>query len=437
MGCSASIDKNPPFPKLGVTLKAFQQFIDNCGGESKLVDLTTDQVKDRFLLKRINNPKLSYCEYLQSKRDPGVGTPTVFISHAWAYKFLDVFGALKNYFKNDENVCIWFDLFSNNQSIAVELAFDWWTGTFQQAIKKIGNTVMVLAPWQNPVPLRRAWCLFEVYCTQITDSEFHVALSNSEEKKFIDSLISDFGAIDNMLAQIDVEQSEARNRADKDKIFDIIIGQVGFDNLNKMVLNRMHVWIIDTAVKMMQSYTPENKPKLQLALGALYNKRGEFAEAEKYIMQSLETRRKLFGEANIQTLQSVNSLGLLYSKQGKIKEAKTLYEICLTACETVHGPNSPETLKVLSNLSDLLGPERINEVQSNLERIYEGFKGSLGPDDPATMVAMNKLGVTYFKNGLWDAAEDLYMQCYVRRQAKLGYDHPDTLITCKLFSTYL
>ena len=36
---------------------------------------------------------------------------------------------------------------------------------FSAPWQRFGRTVMVLAPWSNPVPFTRAWCLFEIYST--------------------------------------------------------------------------------------------------------------------------------------------------------------------------------------------------------------------------------------------------------------------------------
>lgn len=36
--------------------------------------------------------------------------------------------------------------------------FDWWTTTFRTAVQRVGRTLLVLAPWNDPIPLTRAWC---------------------------------------------------------------------------------------------------------------------------------------------------------------------------------------------------------------------------------------------------------------------------------------
>ena len=107
-----------PFPKLGVTLRGFEQFIANAGGEEALRGLTTTQICETYIKgpdKETFSKKLSYCEVLQLHNDDNVGVASVFVSHAWKYEFLDVYDALKTQFPGNPEVVVWFDLFSNNQ----------------------------------------------------------------------------------------------------------------------------------------------------------------------------------------------------------------------------------------------------------------------------------------------------------------------------------
>jgi len=127
--------------------------------------LTTTDVNNKHQKPWSYVHRASYCELLLKKC-----SPSLFISHAWKYNFIDVFNALKNKFKDSTDVFIWFDLFSNNQHAAPSLPFQWWCTTFKSAIAQFGYTVMILSPCHDPVPLTRAWCLFELYCTSETKS---------------------------------------------------------------------------------------------------------------------------------------------------------------------------------------------------------------------------------------------------------------------------
>jgi len=143
-----------------IGLKLFQgieDFYDRCGCKEDLEGLTTSEVCDLFVKPQTECCRSSYCEMLESQHHPAVGIATVFISHAWEYIFLDVICALEYFFREQPDIIIWFDLFTNNQHRAADLDFDWWNNTFKSAIQQLGLTVMVLAPWSNLTPLTRAW----------------------------------------------------------------------------------------------------------------------------------------------------------------------------------------------------------------------------------------------------------------------------------------
>lgn len=166
-----------PFPKDGVTLSYLADFFTACGGRKELKGLTTTEVNEKFVKPMTFFCLSSFCEMLKGQRHPAVGVASIFISHAWKYKFLEVVDALLYHFRDESGIVIWFDLFSNNQHKAVDLDFQWWSTTFKSAIEQFGRTVMVLAPWDDPIPLTRGWCLFEKYCTIVTHSRFEVAMS--------------------------------------------------------------------------------------------------------------------------------------------------------------------------------------------------------------------------------------------------------------------
>mmetsp|Transcript_30322 Transcript_30322/g.43385 ORF Transcript_30322/g.43385 Transcript_30322/m.43385 type:complete len:199 (-) Transcript_30322:3136-3732(-) len=161
---TVDIKSSLPFPKHGVKLSYYLEFMEKCcGGGDNLIGLTTQEVCDKFVKPITFEYQCSFCEWLEMTEHPAVGVATVFISHAWKFKFTSVVDALQYHFSEEQHkdIIIWFDLFSNNQHKATDLDFDWWCNTFKSAIHQFGYTVLVLSPWYNPIPLTRAWCLFE------------------------------------------------------------------------------------------------------------------------------------------------------------------------------------------------------------------------------------------------------------------------------------
>jgi hypothetical protein len=111
---------------------------------------------------------LSYCQLLKqqaaastltSNAHDEVGEATVFISHAWKYKFYDFLSALEARFTAREK--LWIDNFCHNQH--EELTSDDWITRFEQHIKQINNTVMIVFPWDNPIPFTRLAHTLDIY----------------------------------------------------------------------------------------------------------------------------------------------------------------------------------------------------------------------------------------------------------------------------------
>ena len=118
-------------------------------------------------------PPGTYSLCARMKADPStahfIGRPTHFVSHAHTYKALELIGALENFASTlppDEaaRVYFWIDGFSIDEHQGFygdkgEDNSEVWANTFKEAVQKMGNTVMVLAPWADPVVLTRMWCL--------------------------------------------------------------------------------------------------------------------------------------------------------------------------------------------------------------------------------------------------------------------------------------
>ena len=140
----------------------------------------------------------SYAEKLRRNPDKAgwVGTPNHFVSHAWNYKFVDVVAALRVYADRYEGEAIfWFDCVSIDEHATRSFPQEWWKSVFQESIRMIGHVVMVLSPWENPVPLTRAWCLWEVYCCNVVGAQFSVTLGREERGRFEEALCENSGVL--------------------------------------------------------------------------------------------------------------------------------------------------------------------------------------------------------------------------------------------------
>eukprot|EP01051_Picozoa_sp_SAG22_P003448 SAG22_NODE_168_length_16723_cov_6.542409_2_plen_738_part_00 len=124
---------------------------------------------------------------------------------------------------------------------------EWWQVSFTQAVGTIGHTALVLTPWRSPVPLRRAWCLWEIYSTLSEQAKLSVCMSDAQNKDFNCALVHEFGSVLESLCLIDAETAEAGSKKDLDMIFAAVRTlDGGFHTLNATVLAQMREMIFES-----------------------------------------------------------------------------------------------------------------------------------------------------------------------------------------------
>eukprot|EP00911_Craspedida_sp_UC1_P001841 UC1_evm1s1411 len=125
-----------------------------------------------------------------------VGPATVFVSHAWKFPLSAALDVMLTQAEEEPEAYFWFDLFVNNQISAPALAQDWWATTFKDSIRTIGKVMLVLSPWSDPIPLTRAWCLWEILCAMDQDGvELLIRLPRSQRRGFHQGLVKNYDMV--------------------------------------------------------------------------------------------------------------------------------------------------------------------------------------------------------------------------------------------------
>ena len=203
----------------------------------------------------------------------------------------------------------WFDIFSNNQHKAPNREFSWWQTVFRDNIGKLKRTLLVLE-WDDPKPLSRAWCLWEMVSTVDTGSEFHVLMSPRNHKTFADTLVKDFQSIVLKTCNVDLKSAQAFNPSDRDNIFKAVEATAGFEEVNKVVIGIMKEWMAESGKEALLRLTEEERAVsvLQNNLAMLEQGQGNMNEAELLFREGLEAHRRIMGDTHRDTLGSINNL---------------------------------------------------------------------------------------------------------------------------------
>lgn len=238
----------------GISLKGFWNFIESLGGEQAFRGMDCTEVKDKFVKEVTTSKKTSYCSMIEeseidlSSPEVTVGKANLFVSFAFSSDFLLLFRCLQDYMKSNVENCeqayIWITFFSVNQHAAGKRNMEFWSGTFMESIRGIGRVVLIAMPYDDPTPLSRAWCIWEIYCAVKTESKFEVAMDKDDEKRFLMDMIKEDTSFFDLLGNINTRNSDANLPQDRADIHAAIKREVGFEPLKSLVYKAFRDWTV-------------------------------------------------------------------------------------------------------------------------------------------------------------------------------------------------
>jgi hypothetical protein len=268
------------FPKAGLKISyVVGELVDELGGVDALEGLTTERVCQDIIMEKTRGGKWSYCDMMKQQCHAAYAAKAAaFISHAHSYLFLDLISALQWLFRNEPDTIVWIDLFSINQHVPMDWTFDWLSTTFKSAVDLMGRTVMVMSPWNNPLPFTRAWCVFEAYCTAVTNSRFEIAMSKTDERTFLRDIdMNADSRMNQMLATIRAEKSQCSVESDRVSIFSVVEETIGFARLDSMLFERYRKWVIQVSRDALENFSDlQKRSSLLDTVGVLYSSQGRY-----------------------------------------------------------------------------------------------------------------------------------------------------------------
>lgn len=224
-------------------------------------------------------------------------------------KFDDVLNCLEEHDRAYPDTYFWFDLVTNNQHKATSLPFEWWCTTFKESIRSIGSVLLIMTPWDNPIPLSRAWCLFEMYSTIEVNAQMNVGIPASQKPNFERAIINSYDSITDVMVALDAEKASASNPHDREQIFSVVRTQVpgGFATLNCTVKERLREWYLKACMKLAIEEESEN---LLYHLGVTLNKFGHHDDAILVLSKCLKI---MLAHRNSDAACAYSALGIAFS----------------------------------------------------------------------------------------------------------------------------
>ncbi len=186
--------------------------------------------------------------------------------------------------------------------------------------------------------------------------------------------------------------------------------------------------ILDSAAERIDSQLgdqPEVQAELMMVIGNVYGNLGLYAESEPLLVKSLNIRRKILGNNNPDTLNSITSMGALLIEQGKVSQAESYFREAMEGQIRILGRNNKDTLISMNNYGGVLFYQnKFDEAEQYWRQTLEGRRQVLGKDHTDTLTSINNLAALLQVRGKQNEAEKLYNEGLEIVGRSLGEDHP-------------
>lgn len=350
---------------------------------------------------------------LDCRERPAFAKATHFVSHAWRFVFPLFVEAIRHWLEAcgipEDEPYFWVDAFVVNLKDCEKQPQEWWATHVMQAIGEIGNTILVLEPWHDPVPFKRAWVIWELYCTSVTGARLHITMTPDTMTDFHKTLVNSFETVQTALSTIDLTESDAVHQSDQEKIHNEVQRTIGFTQLNELIQTRLMQWLVDTTKAHLQSMKvaeqqadaiepASSRIKLEDNLARMLRETGNFSEAELRFDTLLREVTAKLGTNHLFTLSCMNQLAVTHQKMGKTQQAMEGHRKCLHDRVQKVGPEHADALQSTSNLAILLTFQKPQTVENFEEALLlyrhaiSGRKASKGPRHPTTLYTTSNLG---------------------------------------------
>ena len=163
--------------------------------------------------------------------------------------------------QDDPDAYFWFHLFTNDQNEVSSKDFEWLSATFRRGVVDIGKVLLVLSPWNDPQPIRRAWCLFEIFnALDERDVKLEIGLPSNEIEQMRVAVINSSDCLINALTDIQAQKAEAKVEEDRKLIFDVINkSEGGFAHVNQHIKKGLRQWYVETLHNLSEARSEERR----------------------------------------------------------------------------------------------------------------------------------------------------------------------------------
>ncbi|KAK3264145.1 hypothetical protein CYMTET_27092 [Cymbomonas tetramitiformis] len=351
----------------------------------------------------------------------------VFVSHTWSYKFRDLVSALRifqnNRLHSAPHIFFYLDIFAVNQHAAPgDGAPAAPPDAVLPVIARIGQTVLVTSPWNQPRALGRLWCLYELLATLHSGAALHFVYPFDDVKAMQSCGRTDF---DVLLAcfhssGFDCRAAEVTDAADRERIFgwaeaaELTGSDAVEAGFNERLQSMLRQWARSVAVERAAALElrQDGAGLLNLCLQLrefLAATGGNMEEVLPLYQSFIVFRERALGGNHPDYAADLQTLAQSLKDTDVWGAALPMLEGSLQARESALGADHLDVALSHSCLAELLQHQgKLEESQLHAERALAIREGQLDEDDPALAQAICAMAETKRMMGDHTQAEGLY-----------------------------
>ena len=233
--------------RMGVSLQMLRDFSYEWQDDKQT--LTAADMCTLFVKPATAATRTSLVVLLQEAQDeqgvPWCGIPTHFVSYAWSYKMALLLDILEQYELENppakgETHYYFIDQLSLNQHTFVGVTAEADEVALQKRIIasltgqmiNSGHVLVCLHPWHNPVPLRRSWCLFELYVALEAKMKLSMCYGKEDADALHAAVVDSTFDAERVIGEIRAQDASAMKLKDKQMIMETIDSSLGLERFN-------------------------------------------------------------------------------------------------------------------------------------------------------------------------------------------------------------
>jgi len=161
-------------------------------------------------------------------------------------------------------------------------------------------------------------------------------------------------------------------------------------------------------------------------LGYLKEQKGDPQAARTLFLESLEMKRRVFGEKHPEVAAGLANLAIVANDEGDLARAEALDRQALAMRRELLGDNHPDVADTLNNLAFVQSDRGDFKGAASSEReSLEIYRHLFPGDHPEVARIANRLGLWLTQQGAYAEAERELTNALEMRKRLLGPDHPD------------